>query len=335
MSWIKKRSLKNTNYHAFYLYYRDTLGRERGNKLPVDNMREARKFQQEFDKHRLRIKLGFIEEYPVIKLAEFWEKFIRISAPKKEPSTTQRDKDSYKPFFKYFGNVNISTITPFMIEEYRASRLLTVKATTINTAFRHLKAAFATAEEWEYIKNNPFRRVKPMKIKQSPYPKKLSVEEVQRFLSVIDNRIHKALFYTYLKTGFRRSEVLNLTWDNIKFDDNEIWVYRKKVGNFQRFPLERKFKNILYSLPSNGKKVFNLSGSWVSRLIKKYLERAGISTHFSLHSLRHTVITEVDKHSLSRYTAQRIAGHSNPATTAIYVHQDIKDLHEGLSTLEW
>jgi len=335
MSRIKEKQLKRKKGNAFYLYYRNSLGKEKCVTLPADNKRDAEKLKKQFDKHRFLIKLGIIGEYPDIKLSDFWEKFIRISAPQKQASTIKRDLDSFKPFLEYFGNVNITTITPIKLEEYRVSRLSSVQASTINTAFRHLKAAFTRAEEWGYLKRSPFKRIKLLKVVDPPYPQKMTVEEVQRFLSVIDNIVHKALFYTFLKTGFRRSEALNLTWDNIKFDENEIWVYRKKVGKFQQFPLNRELKKVLYNLPSNGNKVFRISGSWAGRKMKDYLERAGISTHFSMHSLRHTVITEVDKRSSSRYTAQRIAGHSNPATTARYVHEDIDDLYDGLATLPW
>lgn len=56
----------------------------------------------------------------------------------------------------------------------------------------------------------------------------------------------------------------------------------------------------------------------IHRLMKRRLADAGLPTHFSPHSFRVTVITDLLSQSVSLESVQHLAGHADPRTTRLY-----------------
>jgi len=117
-----------------------------------------------------------------------------------------------------FGDRFITTITPGMIEEYRAKRRKEpgrnnrpVKVATINRDLALLKHLFSYALRENWLERNPVRLVKLDK-ENNARDRVLSPEEFERLQhhSSPHLRLINAMAY---HTGMRRGEILNLTWD--------------------------------------------------------------------------------------------------------------------------
>ena len=114
------------------------------------------------------------------ELAEYWlENYSKIeNAPSQYGKNRERLKNHLLPFF---GDSDITNITPRMIESYRIKREKDgVKPSTINREHGLLKSMFNRAIAWEMTEKNPAKKVRMAKEKARN--RFLTREEIQRLL---------------------------------------------------------------------------------------------------------------------------------------------------------
>jgi len=100
---------------------------------------------------------------------------------------------------------------------------------SVQYMFSILKQALSQAVEDELIKKNVAEGVTPPKVKRPPI-EYWSREEVQAFLSAISNYRLYPLYYTALKTGLRRGELLGLRWKDVSLEKKIITVRQSNVA---------------------------------------------------------------------------------------------------------
>ena len=140
-----------------------------------------------------------------------------------------------------------------------------------------------------------------------------------------------AILLTFLNTGMRKSEVINLNIKDIDFIRREIIVKGKK-DSVRRININDSLYNSLKEYIDNRDKYYitikddkalflnkhgeRLKATGMDMLIKKYGQRSGIEIH--PHMLRHTVATTMVEQDVDIRVIQEVLGHADISTTTIY-----------------
>ncbi len=182
-------------------------------------------------------------------------------------------------------------------------------------------------------------------------PEVLSIEEIDRMIDAIDlskNEGHrnKAILETLYSCGLRVSELVNLRFEEIFFNEGFIRVIGK--GNKQRLvpvsPSVKKEIDIYNEgirrhqkiQPGNESFVFlNRRGAKLTRvmiftIIKNLAMEAGIQKNISPHTFRHSFATHLLEGGANLRAIQEMLGHESITTTEIYTHLDQSYLNEAI-----
>jgi len=164
----------------------------------------------------------------------------------------------------------------------------------------------------------------------------MSVNELKAFLSAPVKRRNPALetrdtcaFALLAWLGLRKSEVLNLRIEDVRFDDQAI-IIRAGKGNADRvLPLLPEYEGHLRKQIGDRTEgwVFlsNRNRQWCARgfgdAFAAHLERAGLDGRgYTPHTLRHTFATMMIRKGWSIHLVKEFLGHVNIETTAVYLH---------------
>jgi len=146
--------------------------------------------------------------------------------------------------------------------------------------------------------------------------------------------------------GLRGQEVINLKISDIDFERKTIHIRQSKYKKDRIVPLSSYISKGLKKYLSlehphiwlfNGKEPdgrYSVRGlSWVMR---QALKKTGIDKSVNLHSLRHSYATHLLEEGVNIVTVKELLGHSEVATTMIYLHVAqiaVVSAHSPLDTL--
>lgn len=203
-----------------------------------------------------------------------------------------------------------------------------LKAKTINSRKHRLSAVKLFYK---------FTGKQPLKFKNIEYPRSdkklpivLSVDEIQRMFNVCENKKHKVILALLYSCSLRVSELINLKWNHIDRSRMVINIIQAKGGKDRQVPLNSKlialledyykeYKSKEYVL--NGQFGLQYSDRSVGEFVKQLASKAGIcNKRVYTHLLRHTSATHMVESGLDINLLQRLLGHSNVKTTAVYTH---------------
>ena len=173
-------------------------------------------------------------------------------------------------------------------------------------------------------------------------PDVLSVDEVQRLIAAptLDDAMvfrDRALLELAYGAGLRVSEWITLGVRDLLLEEGLVRVFgkgskerlvpigRSAIGAVaiylreQRPKLEKgEGKGILF-LNARGRPLTRM-GAW--KILRGYVERAGITKHVSPHTLRHSFATHLLEGGADLRAVQEMLGHVDISTTQIYTHVD-------------
>jgi integrase/recombinase XerC len=214
---------------------------------------------------------------------------------------------------------------------------LAAKRLTGVTRVRKLAAIrkfFTFLTENNILAANPANAVKGAK-REEKEPNILFKEQYKALLyEASDNIRDYAIIQTFLQTGIRLSELVNLQVDDIDFEHRILTVRQGKGKKDRHIPLVdqavKALRNYLryrntelieddevLFLAKNGT---SLNVSTVKYTVAKYVKKAGIRKKVSVHTLRHTFgAHKADKH-MSLASLQELMGHKKKETTLKYIH---------------
>lgn len=167
--------------------------------------------------------------------------------------------------------------------------------------------------------------------KEKKLPKIINVDYVIKCINSIDNLKHKAILQLGISVGLRVSEVINLKITDIDSKRMVINIRNSKGRKDRIAPLSENTLKLLREyfkefIPVeylfNGQVKPQYTASSCNKLIKRYL---GNEYHY--HLLRHSCFTNLLECGTDIRIIQKLAGHENIKSTAIYTHVSINILN--------
>ena len=162
-------------------------------------------------------------------------------------------------------------------------------------------------------------------------PVVLSLQEIQRMISVTTNIKHKALLMLTYSAGLRRMEVLQIKPKDIDSQRMQVRVVQGKGKKDRYTILSLKTLEVLrmyyklerptsYLFEPVGHKGQPMSERTVEYIVKKSAKKAGIKKEVSFHTLRHCFATHLLEAGVNLRQIQQFMGHTSFKTTAVYLH---------------
>jgi integrase len=321
-----------------------------------------------------RDQFGFTKhDISIDRLLERFREYSRINHSRGTQIRYGSVVDSFQRFLsQHRRKVNfVSQITPELIEQYKECRKdagvnyngrevgpkedgnenthTGVRPDTVNFELKVLTSVFNLAIKWGYLKVNPTKGVARFKVTRSRPVRFLTEEECRRFLAACPEDFYP-IYFTYLNTGMRKTELLYLEWEDIDFRRRKIKIRQKDdwqpKSSEREIPINGQLLELLKNLKASNDQ--GLCSRWAfphadggrlrTKLREKMIEiaeQAGIENLTKLHTLRHTFASHLVMKGVDLPTVKKLMGHADIQTTMIYAHLAPDHLAEAVDRLEF
>ena len=238
----------------------------------------------------------------------------------------------------------LENLSPADIEEYISSRADVEKRSQAR-ALSSLRSFCRWLVLEGLLKDNPCDKVDSPKL-GTYLPEVLSEEEVVAVLDAVGDRTwqdlrDRAILEVLYGCGLRVSEAASLKISGIYFEDGFVRIVGK--GNKERIvPLGEVAAEAVAAYLEVRPGAVDDDVLFISRLsrpmtrvaifniVKKYVQKAGISKNVSPHTFRHSFATHLIEHDADLRVVQEMLGHENVTTTEIYTHIDTSTWHKDI-----
>lgn len=254
-------------------------------------------------------------------------------------------------FFSFLETKNIHSmdvITVPVVLDFLKS-LSTFEKPTINAIMRAVRLYLKYCYENGFIKANLFPKLpNPHYNRNSRLPSTYTAQEVRDTLSAIDignpcGIRDYAIILLLARLGLRSSDVANLRFSNIDWENDMIRLNQVKTGNPLELPLLSDVGEAIINYLKNARPksdsdhVFirikppytEFNPGAVGALVHERLVKAGIHLEgrkSGSHALRHSLAKRLLEHEIPLPVISEILGHTNTETTMTYLRVDINEL---------
>ena len=243
---------------------------------------------------------------------------------------------------EYTGNPDISiesvdkqAIRHFLGKEFEEG----FSAKTIGRRLASIKSFYKYLIKAEVVENNPSIYVKTPKVAK-PLPNYVDEKMINALMeappaNTIAGLRDRAILELFYSTGIRLSELININFVNINFQNNLVKVVGK--GNKERLipfgaramkaienyiaksgrSIESSDKNAPLFVNSKGERI---SQRTVQRSVNMYLRLVTEGEHLGPHTLRHSFATHLLDRGADLRAVKDLLGHSSLSSTQIYTH---------------
>jgi len=252
---------------------------------------------------------------------------------------------SFNKLQNFLPDVNLETISSKNVDQFISS-IIAYSRSAASLYHRTLKAAFNKALAWDYIKENPFAKIKSPKVIKN-YPLFITQSEFNEILSHTNHSFLQDVFTVAFNTGMRLGELLNMKWDWINFEQKIITVKNSNTfttkGKKERIvPMNQTVQVVLKKripIPFKNDFVFcrfsgvKLIEDFVSKSFKQAVRDAKLNDDIHFHTLRHSFSSVLVQKGVSLYAIKELLGHEDIKTTQIYSHLQKENLFQAVNLL--
>ena len=163
-------------------------------------------------------------------------------------------------------------------------------------------------------------------------PKVPTEEELHKYYQAVwktRNVQDMVIIKTFLYTGVRVSELVNIRLEDVDFDRCQIRINSGKGGKDRIVPFPISFKEVLamhvdkmkgkranYLFESNRHQKYSDRG--IRKILTKYADKAELDHSISPHQLRHFLLTWLKKQGIDDALIQPYSGHSSRQSLEVY-----------------
>lgn len=338
------KNSKSPNYQVVYFVNgkRTTISTNTGNK------KEAEFFLLNFKVNGQTPKKKDIPEKHnseiSITLSQFKDEYLEFIRPTKSAKYIDSIELSFRQLEKSIGNMPLKEIDVRILDKFITT---TFGRTQRGAAlyYRTLKAAFTKAVSWNYLKVNPFKKIKLPRIPKN-YPVFISLEEFKIILSQVKEDFLKDIYTVAFYTGMRQGELVNMKWNWIDINNSTIQVrctdeFLTKSKKERIVPINPTIKIIFAHRQKKGKSIYvftnandiKLNQNFVSKKFKKAVRATGLNEEIHFHTLRHSFASILVQKGVSLYVVKELLGHEDLSTTQIYSHLQQQNLRNAVNIL--
>ncbi len=303
---------------------------------------------------------GFYVLKDTMRFSELCDEYFKIYAENKLKESTAYNYKIMVQYhlLSYFGNKKLKDIHPPVINDFFATYntevdgvITPLSHTTGKKLLTILQSIFKFAISQEFIKDSPCRNIiLPKKQLANNKLKHIEPSNLQEFLSYFEGySIINTIVKVLLHTGMRSGECLALTWNDIDFDNNIIYIRHnlsdiggkhtltttKTAKSTRNIYMNTQIKKLLKEHKNEQIKLINTLGTAFQRpemvftsnmggykdrsqLLKSYkkvLEGTKFE-YMTLHMLRHTNATLLLNNGVDLKIISSHLGHSEINVTA-------------------
>jgi integrase len=330
---------RNNVYYFEFVYG----GKRYVRSTKVKNQRIAEEIERAFRTALAKGDVGIVERKTVPSLKDFSVRFleaIRVRSHDR-PATVKFYEQRMGQLLKnrVLRDARLDAIDESMIERYVTERRESVTPASCNRELATLRRALRLAEDWKVIVRAP--RIRLLKGERSR-TFVLSYEQERAYLEACPSDLRDAAS-VMLDTGLRVGELVNLRWEDIRFQPvgaarfGSVKVRFGKSQNAQRtLSLTSRASAVLFARRKQSKSACVFPGddpeapilvTSFDHLHRKVCEptidgkkTVRLPREFVLHGLRHTFLTRLGEAGADAFTIMRLAGHSSVTVSQRYVH---------------
>jgi len=330
-------------------YYQITFeanGKRTTVSTKTTNKEEAYKFLAKFDPSNYKKPIAPIKGNSLL-LSTFKDEYLKYAILRFSKSYVERSiEPAFKFLIEFAGDVplkqlELKTLDNFIINKYNSTK------SGAALYYRTLKAAFSKAVIWNYLSDNPLKKIKAPKVTNS-YPLFINENGLQLIIDKTPRQFLKDIFTIGFYTGLRISEILNLKWNWLDDSQNLLTTkisddYTTKSKRERKIPIHPKIRAIFQRLKfdtTNSKELIfsDYSGkryneNFVSKQFKKSLRAAKLDDKLNLKALRHSFCSNLVQKGVSLYVVKELAGHQSIVTSQGYSHLTTQNLSDAVHLL--
>jgi integrase len=279
-----------------------------------------------------------------ITFAEMMEKYMTEHSARNKAQTSHiRDRSLADHLLKYFGELTLAEIMPKLISEYKTKRREEKAAPkTINNELILMGHAFKIAiNEWEWVRDNPVRKVSKEKV-NNQIERWLTFEEEKKLVAASPKWLQEIVTFA-VETGLRLGEILNLRWPQVDLFRRTLSILEQKNKDTDTLPLNKTAMEILKArakvrhIRSNYVFLNKVGGKInqrnVIRAFHSALKKSGVAP-CRFHDLRHSFATRLVQAGKDIYTVQKLGRWKSISMVTRYAHHYPESLRSGVEALD-
>jgi len=252
-----------------------------------------------------------------------------------------RHETSWHAIQPLLGTKRLDEISPLDLERYRRQRKQAGRsAVTVNRELAFLRPLYPMAITWGKATDNPVKKVRFAR-ENNGRIRMLSLDEEASLLAHCGPQL-RPIVLTALHTGFRKSELLSLSWDDVDFRRRVVTVRAAYAtnGKAPSVPMNDvltvTLKTIRINAAVDGLVFCNRNGipyrSFRS-VFEKAVQKAGLAD-FTFHDLRHTFASRPVMSGVDLPIVQELLGHKDISMTLRYTHLSTDHKQHAVRLLE-